>query len=249
MTRRSDLAAAVGLVLLALLVSVLPLPESLQTALMLPAILFAPGYAIAAALFRPAELSPGLRLILSFALGVSLIALGELLLQVVLPLDRAVMAALLALATIAAAAIANRRCVEAPIQSSERRAPRRPHPLALAAFVVAAAIAVWSVAIASDGVQEQRAESRFTSLWVVPAEGGELRVGVSNQEGDGAAYRLDLRVGSELVRAFRFDLAEDEQWQRSLPVPAQAAPGTLTGDLYRDGDLARTVRLEIGGPS
>lgn len=252
--RRGDLGAIVALVLAALLASVLPIADWAQTAILLPAVLLAPGYAICAALFRPGELPREHRVVLSVVLSISAFALGGLLVQLVLPLNRLVFACMLSLIAIGASLVAFDRRQTAPINWTEP--PLRlatVNPVAVLAIAAAIGVAAWAVEIATRGAHDQMGNTHFTSIWVVPSAAGDAvdatRIGVSNQEGRPIAYQLQLRRGSELLERWRFRLDEDRQWQAALPASAVADDRPLVGKLYREGDLDRSVILEIGGRS
>ena len=121
-----DLTAVAGLALAGLALALIPVPGPVRTAAVLPLLLILPGYALAAALFRPGEISRELRMVLSVALSVGVTALGGLLVQLVVRLDRPVWAALLTGVTLLAIAIAlDRRDGMSPDSEETRlRLPR-----------------------------------------------------------------------------------------------------------------------------
>jgi uncharacterized membrane protein len=251
--RWKDLGAAVTLVVGALLIGLLPLPDWAQAAVLLPAVLVAPGYAIGAALFRPDEIPSEYRVVLSVALSLSAIALGGLLVQLALPLNRLVLACLLVLITIGAGLIAFDRRQTAPLNGNE--APRRRvriNPVAVLALIAALGVAAWGIEVATQGANDQLGKPRFTSLWVVPPRSGQgsgVSFGVANREGEATSYRLKVRRGSEIVEQWRFQLDPDQQWQAPLTASIPAVEGRLVGSLYRNGRLDQSVTLEIGGRS
>jgi uncharacterized membrane protein len=255
--RRKDLEAIVTLVLGALLVSLLPLADWAKTALLLPVVLVAPGYAIGAALFRPGELPREYRVVLSVALSISAFALGGLLVQLVLPLNRLVLACLLALITIGASRVAFHRRQTAPLNWAEPPPLRLAtvNPMAVVAVAGAIAVAVWAIETATRGAHDQLDESHFTSVWIVPptqaGTPGAMRIGVSNQEGRASAYRLQVSRGADVLQRWRFQLDADQQWQATLAASLSASSDgrPLIGRLYRDGTVERSVILEIGGRS
>lgn len=253
--RRKDLETCFLLVLGALLFGLLPFPGWAKTAVLLSAVLMAPGYAIAAALFLPGQISRELRVVLSPVLSISAFALGGLLVQVVLPLDRLAFIFLLASTTIVACRIALLRRETSPAPAASRRLSLpRPSRAGALTLTLAVAVAGWAIALASKGAHDQLERPHLTSLWMVPrAPQGSARavkVGVSNHLGGTAAYRLEVKQGINVLEHWRFRLDQDEQWQATLfPPPANSGAERLIGHLYRDGKLERSVDLEIGGLS
>jgi uncharacterized membrane protein len=252
--RWQDLAATVVLVLAALLAIVVPIAGWARTTIVLPAVLFAPGYAISAALFRPGEISREYRVVLSIALGVSAVALSGLLVQVVLALDRPVFATLVALITLGACAIAFNRRWPGPLNATESHfRPRSVGLTSALAIVAAVALAIWGIDLTTQGVDEQLMRSHFSSLWMIPSTSGgsksAVRIDVSNHEGRSTGYRLLVKQGTRVVTQWRFRLESEREWRATLTKPAESNGGALTGSLYRNGVLDRRVKLKIGGIS
>lgn len=249
--RRKDLGLAVVLVLGGLLLSLLPLPGAVKTAVMLPAVLLAPGYAIGAALFRPGEIPREYRIVLSVALSVAAFVLGGLLVQLVLPLNRAVLALMLSLVTIGASLVAYDRRRTAPVNRSKPLDLAGINPLAALAMLAAIGVAAWAIGIATEGAHDQLDRSHFTSLWVVPPGTGAspVKFGVSNEEGAAAAYRLQVNQGGKVLARWRFRLGPNHQWQSALAAASSSAHGPLVGRLYRNGALDQSVTFQTGGTS
>ena len=65
-----DLTVVAGLALAGLALALIPVPGPVRTAALLPLLLILPGFAVAAVLFRPGEISGELRMVLSVALSV-----------------------------------------------------------------------------------------------------------------------------------------------------------------------------------
>jgi hypothetical protein len=223
-------------------------------ALLLPFVLFVPGYAIAAALFPPQAIRRSDRVVYSFVFSISAAALGGLALQVFFGLGLGAWLGLLLAITLGAAAIARVRRDALPIQAAPRPPLRLPaRPLWALGFLAALAIAGVSVSIAVQGVREQQSEQVFASLWAFPAKTpkpqagrpGALTVGVWNHGGP-ATYRLRLSTPGGVIENLRVPIGSDERWQRTLPPPVTAATGSLLITLFHRSRPYRTVELNIG---
>jgi hypothetical protein len=247
-----DLTAVAGLAVAGLVGALIPLPEPVRMVALLPLALVVPGYAVAAALFRPGEISSELRAVLSVAFSIGEAVLGGLAVQLVLPLDRAVWAATLALTTLLAVAIALDRRDTMPADSGEPKVKLpRVSLAAVAAMLAAMAIAGWGIALATDGVHRQLARAHFTSLSLVPggsspaSQGAE--VGVLNHEGSAAAYRLTVRQGSRTIGSWRLRLEPDQNWRSPLVPSAISGGAPVVARLDRGGVPYRRASLSIAG--
>jgi len=242
-----------GLALGGLVLALVPVPEPVRTAALLPLLLILPGYAVAAALFRPGEISRELRAILSVALSVSATVLGGLVVQLFLPLDRPVWAATLTGITLLAAAIALDRRDAMPADSEETRL-RLPRigVVALAAMLVATGIAGWAIALATEGVHRQLDAAPFSALWLVPGESSPtvdpVKVGVSNHEGEAAPYAVSVRQGNRTIRRWDVYLEPDQTWQGQIAPTAISGTAPLIALLDRSGKPYHRVSLPIAGP-
>ena len=220
-------------------------------ALLLPFVLFVPGYAIAAALFPPLTIRRSDRVVYSFVFSISAAALGGLALQVFVGLGLGAWLGLLLAITLGAAAIAFVRRDSPPIQAAPRPPLRLPaRPLWALGFLAALAIAGVSVSIAVQGVREQQSEQVFASLWAVPAKPqagrpAALTVGVWNHGGP-ATYRLRVSTPGGVIENLQVPIGSDERWQRTLPPPVTAATGSLLVTLFHRSRPYRTVELNIG---
>jgi uncharacterized membrane protein len=259
-----DLVAMAALAVLALVVALLPVPGWMKVVAVLPLVLALPGYAVAAALFPFSEISRDERLVFIFAFSVGASALGGLLVQVILPLDRAVWAALLVFLTLLAGVVALKGRGQPPGTvdrdghppgGADQKRPRLPRmsPFSAAATLGALLIAGVAIAIATRGAHRQQDSSHFSSLWVVPQGGGAgtgdeapVSIGISNQEGREASYLLRVRRDGVTLRDWRIHLVPDQQWQRGLAASAISGTGPLRVQLYRGGELYRHTSLGIG---
>lgn len=242
-----DLIAAAVLALLGLLVTLLPLPDPLRTALFLPLVLFVPGYTVAAVLFPPGFVTHDERAALTVAFSVGAWALIGLVLQIFIDLDRGVWLAMLLLVTLTGVVIAQMRREALPGAAAPKEEPRSTlKPLAMAAFVAAIAIAAVSIAVASGGQERELDRALFTGFWIAPVEGAtaEISVGVQNHENHAIEYRLVVTTKGRTIDDWRIALEDEATW--SNRVPADEAEGPVLASLYRDGRLYRRVKLEFG---
>lgn len=247
-----DLRLVLAVTALAVVLTVLPLPDPLRTPVLLPFVLVVPGYALTALLFPPGFVSRDERLILTIAMGIAVSALAGLVVQAI-GLDRWTWLAMLVLATLTAAVAAQKR--RAGLPAPPRRANRLALPLTAPVVVpllLAVVLAAVAVSIASGGAEDQLERSRFTSVWLVPAgattatPGAPLELGVVNHEGETARYSLRLVRDDTVLRTWSFDLSDEDEWSRTLTAPASQPGRPLVAALSRNGGLYRRVALEIG---
>jgi hypothetical protein len=253
-----DLLLVVLLALVGALAALLPLPSWLQFILLAPLALVLPGYALSSALFPPGTLAPLERCVYVFVFSLSVAAIGGMVVQLALALDRTAWVLLELAATLAAVAIALRRRALLPIQlrgegspsPSGRRRRAGFGPGAVIALAGAAALAIFAVATASDGVHEQRARQVFVSLWALPGEAaaGQLapvRVGIWNH-GAPSAYRLQVSAAEQVLAQIPVRLGSRQKWKKTLPPPPDAATGDLELTLFHGSRPYRSIVLNIG---
>jgi Protein of unknown function (DUF1616) len=251
-----DLVAATGLALAGLIIAVAPLPDPVRTATLLPLFLVVPGYALAAALFMPGEISRELRAVLSVAFSFAVLVLGGVVVQLVIGLNRPVWATLITCVTAVAAVVALLRRDVTPMPADWAKSrPRLPRfGLASLAVVLAAmAIAGWAIAIATEGVHRQQDRAHFASLWLVPTDTSltppPVGIGVRTHQGGPADYRVTVRQGPRTIKRWRFRLDGNQEWQAALAPSEIPGTGPLIGQLNRGGRPLHRVTLQIGGPS
>lgn len=229
-----------------LILAVLPLDGLLKALVLAPLVLFLPGYAIAAAMFTPGTIPRGERLVYAFALSVAAATIGGLFWQFLLGLDRFAWAFTLTSVTLIASAVAQRRRVlRPPAEDGARPAPVRVGLATMAVSLIALAIAIAAVNVAIDGLHRQRAESHFSSLWVVPqAPGGAVEVGVWNHQGEVHEYRLSVESGGRQLRRWEGRLGS-RAGKRMLLDPSEVPDaGQVVVSLYEDGVLYRRTELQ-----
>lgn len=216
--------------------------------LLVPLVLFLPGYAIAALAFPPGTVSAAERGVYAVALSVAVAAVGGLVLQLAVGLDRAIWAALLIVVTAVCAAQGVRLG-----RYPRPRPPRLPWalPFVVAAFTVAALVAVLAIVSAGDGVREARAASRFTDFWMAPARpvGAEpakaFAVGLRSHEGGTSRYVVRVSRDGRLLARREVVLVPGAQ--RVWGFTAPTGPGRVVASLRRDGGSSRDLYLSLGG--
>ncbi|MDX6609630.1 MAG: hypothetical protein QOF85_1555 [Solirubrobacterales bacterium] len=255
--RSRDLIVTAAASLVSLVLVAMPFGGLVKGIVLLPMVLVLPGYALVAAVSPPGTLSRGERAVHTVALSVSAAALGGLVWQFAFVLSREAWAVLLTSITLAGCAIAQRRRTrQTPIREQNRPRPPRASPgdsrlsrielpTALTALIgVAAAIA--AIVIAVDGLQEQRAESHFSALWVVPPKPNSdaVEVGILNHQGAAHEYRLEVKASGREIQDWQGRI-DSHGRKRLLLGPGTVPPGArVVISLYRDGVLYRRTEMQ-----
>jgi len=217
--------------------------------LLFPLVLFLPGYAIAALAFPPRTIGPAERGIYAVALSVAVAAVGGLILQLAIGLDRLSWAVLLGLVTAVCGGWAVRLG-----RLPRPRSPRLPWalPFAVGAFAAAGLVAGMAIVSARDGQLESRARVHFTDFWIAPPRpaaaaprAGTFLVGLRSHESGVSRYALRLSRGGLLLAEREAVLRPGGQrvWDFSTP----AGPGLLVASLRQDGGLPRRLHLPLEG--
>ncbi len=252
-SQRTDLGIVSALSLFALICTVLPVAGWLKAIAGILLAFLLPGYAIAAAIFLPGDIRRDLRFALAVVFSISCSALGGLVLQIVLPLDRPVFAVLLLGVTGACLLVAaRRRAYAGPADDAPATTLLLPGLPSLVALLVAIALGGWAIAIATAGQHRQLAREHFTALWMLPEAapgtsppGAPLRVAVANHEGRRVLYRLQVRQGARTLRQWHVDLPASDQWSSTVPAPSAAGDAPVVAKLFRDGKVYRRVALRL----
>jgi hypothetical protein len=246
--RTRDLIAAAVASLLSLGLMALPFDGLVKALLLVPLVLFIPGSALAAAMFPAPALGRGERLVYSISLSVGAAALGGLVWQLAFGLDRFAWAAILVAVTLVSCAVAlRRRAGLAPdrLPSSPRPVlPGVPTAIGVLAAVALAAFAIWT---AINGVQDQRAESNFTALWIVPSKyagASGVQVRISNHQSAVHRYRLLVTGAGRTLQEWDGRLGARAQFQLEVGAALIPTGARLVASLYRDGTLYRRVKLQ-----
>jgi len=246
---RRDLALVAALAFLALIAALLSAPVWLRAPLLVPLVLFLPGYAVAANLFAPKTVGITERGIYAVVLSIAITAAGGLVIQVVLGLGREAWAIFLAGVTLYASL---RILVEG--QSDPLSLPSSVSwriPLAAAVFVLAGVIATLAVISAGEGLRDAQAKIRFTDFWLLPgggpgAETDDLFVGLRSHEGQPRRYALELTRNGEVLARANVRLLAGEKWEKSFAVSAAPRGVPVVAVLDRDGAPYR--RLDVVPP-
>lgn len=249
----ADLAAVVALALVGVVVTLVPVTGTIRAVVMLPFLLILSGYAVTCAIFLPGEIGRDLRLALSVAFSVGIAAIGGLVVELFLRLDRPVWVTLLVLVTVAASFVALRRRDAMP---AETQPPTLRIPIvgvaSLLAMLAAVGIGGWAIAIATEGAHRQASQARFTSLWLVPdgpaRTARPMNVGVTNHEGRVSTYHLAVRQGKRTIRRWRLTLTANESWQAEVPGLALPGSGPVVARLDRDGGSEHRATFRPGDP-
>ena len=212
--------------------------------LVLPLVVFLPGYALANAIFGRRPPAGVERLALALGLSLVTAALASLVLNFLPPgLTLYSWATALALVTVAATAVDATRHPAGPPGSTsisarvKLRLPRRREQVIVA--VAAAGLLAAAVMLARTPLPSPRAQG-YAALWLTrdPRSSG-LILGVRSEERRTTRYVLRLKLPSGTSRR-ELTLAPGQTWQEKLPGIRQAA-----ASLYRAGHngVYRSVRV------
>jgi hypothetical protein len=245
---RRYLAKAVAVSIALLILMVLPI-GGLSSIALVPLVLLLPGYAISVAMFGPGAITRGERLVYTLSLSVAVAALGGLVWQLLFGLDTFAWTFLVVATVLVAAAIARRRPTSRSSQAAKRppRLPRVGAPTALA-MLAALVLAIVAINTATDGLREQRAESHFSSLWIVPqGPGGDsVEIGVWNHQGAVYTYRLIVERAGTALWGWEGRLGSQKRRQVTLSPAQIPGSGLLQVSLYKSGVLYRRTELQTG---
>jgi uncharacterized membrane protein len=235
---RRDLALVVALACAALLAALLPAPTWARAALLLPLVLFLPGYATVASLFAPGTITATERAVYAIAFSIAIAVLGGLVAQLALDLSRDVWAVLLTAVTVIAALRAPRTRPE-PGLAWPKAVPWKV-PVAGLAFLAAAAIAAAAIVSAGQGLRDAQAQIRFTSLWMLPRGSAtrgtaEMLIGLRNHEAHVTKYDLRLSREGNVLATRRVTLRAGQKWERSFAVGHGPGDVPVVATLTRDG--------------
>jgi uncharacterized membrane protein len=245
---RRDLALISALAIAALVVALLPVATWLSAALLLPLVLFLPGYALAAGFFPPRTVGRIERAIYAVVLSIAVVAVGGLLIQLVLGLSRDPWVVFLVAVTLAAALWAHR---EHPVEPLVWPAGISSGlPVAIVAFVLAGVIACLAIASAGSGLRDAQAKIRFADFWLVPAGAGTpatgeetLEVGLHSHEGRPVRFGLRLARGGQVLLARSLSLRAGATWEHTFAVSEAPAGVPIVATLTREGKSYRRLDL------
>jgi uncharacterized membrane protein len=235
---RRDLTLVVALACLALAAALFSAPVWLRAPLLVPLVLVLPGYALAAILFPLRTISPAERGVYAVGLSIAVAAVGGLLIQLVVGLDRDIWAAFLALVTIAAGVRGPRGGNRGRMTFSLAKMPRSL-PIGVAVFLAAAVIAGMAIASAGDGLRDAQAKIHFTDFWLLPGDAGprtqHVSIGLHSHEGRTAHYTVRLSREGLPLATESLTLRAGEQWEQSFAVTKIRQRVPVLASLSRDG--------------
>jgi len=231
---------AVGATCLVLLPQ--PVPESLEVAVAIPLVLLAPGYAVSAAVLPIGSIRTAERLAMSIGLSLAIAALIGLILNVT-PRGLVREAWITAFATVTVASVL--------IALKRGRGPQRIHAspwqgatlVQAAWFVAALLLFAGAMGIAVIGEQTEPRPA-FSELWMLPSTDGQsVTVGIGNRELSGQTYRLQVRVGQEMLYA-RDDITvpSGHTWETEVALPTGDGRSLIIGEIFLGEDTSRPYR-------
>jgi hypothetical protein len=112
---------------------------------------------------------------------------------------------------------------------------------------VAAALVVVAIIVARIGASEQP-QTGFTELWMLPAPGDGVRVGLDSHEANAMTYRVVLKDGSAVITEWpSVQLTPGQDWNAEVALPASVNSG-LELLLYRSASPGEVYRRAAMGP-
>jgi hypothetical protein len=242
---RRDLAAVAGYAVLAATAVWVLHPGGAGGLILAPLLVVCPGYALVRAIEshrRPDALE---LVVTTVALSFATAVLGGLLLNTLnLGLTAHTWSALFLVVTVAAAAVAADRRVEAENPTRRRSIRIGALPLLAAATICALLSAAALIAIRSQQSQDRRTAT--TALGVVPSDGGStLRISVVNADAGSRRYRVRIDVGQRTTTSFSIALASGGYWSGTRHV-SRPSVGPVRIELFsatRSNLPLRTVIL------
>ena len=208
-------------------------------------VLWLPGYALTAALFRRDDLGGVERILIALASSISLVILVGFGLHLSgLSLTSATWGVGLAAVTLAAGASAWLRPTHRPAlaRPAAMLTSRRRDSLL---FGGAALLVVAALGLSRIGAEGQP-QSGFTELSMVPVNDDSVRVGVQSNEAGESTYRVVLRTDTAVIAEWpTIQLGSGQGWEMEVRLPASERTGAELV-LYRadtPGEIYRRVAL------
>jgi hypothetical protein len=148
-----------------------------------------------------------------------------------------------------AARIARSRRAAISSDPAERRSrlPSLGLPTALA-VLAAVILTVVAVDVAIEGMRDQRAESHFSSLWILPHGPAEeaVEIGIQNHQGAVYTYRLNVVRAGIPVWLWKGRLGAHKLKQVVLNLSDLPGAAPLVVTLYKSGVPYRRAELQPG---
>jgi hypothetical protein len=242
----ADIAVAEAIAILGCVAFFTHLPEPVMIVLGL-CLFAAPGYVWSDVFLSPrtsglerVAVATGLALMIPVFGGMGLYAAG-------IPLNQSAWVGLLAVVTLAGAAVAliTRRRQRDSLPSRRSRRRRRWSAGHAVAFGAAALIAAGAVGLAVFSAETQK-YGGYTQLWLspLPAKASTASLGVDNEQGAPVQYRLVMRRRGRVTATWNLTLASGQTWQRTI---SYATSYAITARLYRLPDLRTPYRQVDNG--
>jgi hypothetical protein len=114
--------------------------------------------------------------------------------------------------------------------------PDRRGVVPIILFAIAVTVGAAAIAVAQEGARLQPRPG-FTQLWLLPGEGEDVRLGITNAEDGTIVVRVVVSKGSSVVADVpSVEIARGETWQRSITVPGgRAGDEPIVARLFRPG--------------
>jgi uncharacterized membrane protein len=225
----SDLALIMGIAVLSDIMASLPFSLGIVSAMIaIPAMLFAPGYAMTRLIVSSDRFGALERVVLSLGLSIAVTILGGILLNFS-PFGLNVVAFtwLVSLVTITCAVLAWRKGDQK--LTLPRLALRPAHWLW---FGLAAILVVSAFALSVYGAQTYQ-NTAFTQAWLLPADSAHVTLGLHNDEGHTETYQVTLVVNGKLAHQWKnITLTTQQGWQQSYAVSGPPGAHVLV-KIYR----------------
>jgi hypothetical protein len=247
-TRNGDLIFITALAVFTFGTVLIDLPPVVRIVPAVPLVLFAPGYAVQAIVFRRDSLASVDRLII--ALGMSMviaIVAGLLLAAVGIPLAPLTWTGLLSLLTIGATGVAWLRRQQlrddAPTSHGAWRMRWRD-----ALRLALAGVSVLLIMLGTRQITASFEQPIPAQLWLLPDDDGSLgaRLGVRSG-GVGGTFFIRLTAAGVLLEEFSVRLAQGETWQTDVQFTASERRQPIVGRLYDDPSSAE-IRFVVLQP-
>jgi hypothetical protein len=242
----SDIAVVEAIAILGCVAFFTHLPEPVMIVLGL-GLFAAPGYVWSEVFLSPrtqglerVAVAAGLALIVPVFGGMGLYAAG-------ISLNRIAWVGLLAVVTLVGAGLAliTRRRQRDGLPSRRPGRRRRWSAWHAVAFGAAAAIVAGAVGLAVFSAETQK-YAGYTQLWLapLPAKASTASLGVDNEQGAPARYRLVVRRRGRVTATWNLALASGQTWQRTISYTTSYA---IAARLYRLPDLRTPYRQVDNG--
>lgn len=213
-----------------------------------PLTLFLPGYAITAAVFGPRQPRWPEMVPLTVSISLATIALGGILLNYTPGGIRGLpWTLLLTLVIVACCQVAAVRRSRLPTKRRRLELPRVT-PTGAILLVACVALTAAALALAQTTLRAENALG-YTELWMVPREqtGVAARIGVTSQQQNPTAYRLEVKFGDRRQKIKRsFELEPGETLNLHFSHPPAAQPVSIKAQLFKRGKPHKVYRSVDG---